>query len=235
MAMSPCQRHRARIKAAKALDSCEALSTSPVSFHLLKLELMRDVERLRSITTGKEDRIAMKRDVLLPRWVPIVEGYLAGDTRYDNPALVYCVIWLFDTGEMEKALDWADVAISEGQATPENFKSTLPAFVADTVLEWVTIQSESGHSIEPFFSRTFDNIREKWRLHEDINAKWFKFAGLYLLRDESGRPRATAVEDVNTLVKADELLAQAEKFNRQAGVKTMREKIKARINSLTAP
>lgn len=43
------------------------------------------------------------------------------------------------------------------------------------------------------------------------------------------------MEDVNTLVKADELLAQAEKFNRQAGVKTMREKIKARINSLTAP
>ncbi|SQD04869.1 putative terminase, endonuclease subunit from bacteriophage origin [Escherichia coli] len=48
------------------------------------------------------------------------------------------------------------------------------------------MQAEAGHSIEPYFSRTFENIREKWRLHEDINAKWFKFAGLYLLRDEKG-------------------------------------------------
>jgi hypothetical protein len=232
MAMSPCQRHRARIKAAKALDNREALTASPVSFHLQKLELEADVERLRSLPTA--DRVDMKRDELLPRWLPTVEAYLAGDKRYMNLALVYCVIWLFDTGEMGRALDWADIAISEGQAMPENFKSTMPAFVADTVLEWATNEAAAGHSIEPYFSRTFNNIREKWRLHEDINAKWFKFAGLYLLRDESGAPRATAVEDVAVLEQADALLAQAEKYNKNAGVKTMRTKIAARINGLTA-
>ncbi|CAI1095068.1 phage terminase small subunit [Serratia entomophila] len=232
MAMSPCQRHRARIKAAKALDNHEALTASPVSFHLQKLELEADIERLRSLPTA--DRIDMKRDELLPRWLPTVEAYLAGDKRYMNLALVYCVIWLFDTGEMERALDWADIAISEGQAMPENFKSTMPAFVADTVLEWATNEAAAGHSIEPYFSRTFNNIRDKWRLHEDINAKWFKFAGLYLLRDENGAPRATAVEDVAVLEQADALLAQAEKYNKNAGVKTMRTKIAARINGLTA-
>lgn len=231
MALSPCQRHRAQVKAAKALDKHEALTASPVSFHLQKLELEKDVAMLRSLPRT-EDRIELKRDVLLPRWMPTVEAYLAGDARFANPALVYCVIWLFDTGEMGKALDWADVAISESQATPENFKSNLPAFVADTVLEWATGQAEAGHSIEPYFSRTFENIRDKWRLHEDINAKWFKFAGLYLLRDESGKPRATAVDDVETLVQADALLAQAAAFNKNAGVKTMRDKIRARINSL---
>lgn len=233
MAMSPCQRHRARIKAAQALDNREALTASPVSFHLQKLELEADVERLRSLPMTA-DRIDMKRNELLPRWLPTVEAYLAGEKRYMNPALVYCVIWLFDTGEMERALDWADIAISEGQAMPENFKSTMPAFVADTVLAWATGEAAAGHSIEPYFSRTFNNIRDKWRLHEDINAKWFKFAGLYLLRDENGAPRATAVEDVSVLEQADALLAQAEKFNKNAGVKTMRTKIAARINGLTA-
>ncbi|MBJ9241350.1 phage terminase small subunit [Citrobacter braakii] len=231
MAMSPCQRHRAQVKAAKALDNREALTASPVSFHLQMLELEKDVAMLRSVQRT-EDRIELKRDVLLPRWMPTVEAYLAGDARFANPALVYCVIWLFDTGEMGKALDWADVAISESQATPENFKSNLPAFVADTVLEWAIMQAEAGHSIEPYFSRTFENIREKWRLHEDINAKWFKFAGLYLLRDEKGQPRATAVDDVETLEQADALLAQAAAFNKNAGVKTIRDKIRARINSL---
>ncbi|MFY7115218.1 phage terminase small subunit [Enterobacter cloacae complex sp. SHL020] len=232
MALSLCQRHRARIKTAKTLDKREALASSPVSFHLQMLELAKDVEQLRSLPRT-EDRIECKRDVLLPRWMPTVESYLAGDARFANPALVYCVIWLFDTGEMSQALDWADVAITENQAMPENFKSTLPAFVADTVLEWATSQAEAGHSIEPYFSRTFENIREKWRLHEDINAKWFKFAGLYLLRDERGRPRATAVEDVETLEQADALLAQAHAFNNNSGVRTARDKIRARINSLT--
>ncbi|ECN0101392.1 terminase [Salmonella enterica subsp. enterica serovar Give] len=230
--MTPCQRHRARVKTVQALDKREALTASPVSFHLQMLELKRDVERLRSLPRT-EDRVEMKRDVLLPRWMPTVEAYLAGDARFANPALVYCVIWLFDTGEMGQALEWADVAISESQATPENFKSTLPAFVADTVLEWATNEAAAGRSIEPYFSRTFESIREKWRLHEDINAKWYKFAGLYLLRDDKGQPRATAVEDVSTLEQADALLAQAAAYNKNAGVKTVRDKIRARIASLT--
>ena len=230
--MTPCQRHRARVKTVQALDKREALTASPVSFHLQMLELKEDVERLRSLPRT-EDRVEMKRDVLLPRWMPTVEAYLAGDTRFANPALVYCVIWLFDTGEMGQALEWADVAITEQQATPENFKSTLPAFVADTVLEWATNEAAAGRSIEPYFSRTFENIREKWRLHEDINAKWYKFAGLYILRDNNGQPRATAVDDVSTLEQADALLAQAAAYNKNAGVKTMRDKIRARIASLT--
>ncbi|HEP1898724.1 TPA: terminase [Kluyvera cryocrescens] len=232
MTMTPCQRHRARVKTVQALDKREALTASPVSFHLQMLELKEDVERLRSLPRT-EDRVEMKRDVLLPRWMPTVEAYLAGDARFANPALVYCVIWLFDTGEMGQALEWADVAITEQQATPENFKSTLPAFVADTVLEWATNEAAAGRSIEPYFSRTFENIREKWRLHEDINAKWYKFAGLYILRDNNGQPRATAVDDVSTLEQADALLAQAAAYNKNAGVKTMRDKIRARIASLT--
>lgn len=232
MAMTLCQRHRARVKAAKMLDKHEALTASPVSFHIQKLELDEDVARLRSLPLTA-DRIEMKRDELLPRWLPTVEAYLAGDKRYMNPALVYCVIWLLDTGEIEKALDWADIAIGERQRMPANFKSTMPAFIADTVMEWAINEAAAGHSIEPYFSRTFNNVRDKWRLHEDINAKWFKFAGLYLLRDHNGEPRATAVDNVDTLEQADALLAQAEKFNRHAGVATMRKKIMARIRSLT--
>ncbi|MHC9057785.1 phage terminase small subunit [Pantoea sp. y20] len=232
MALSPAQRHRARINASRALDRREALTCSPVSFHLQLNELKRDVERLRNLP-ATADRVDMKRDELLPRWLPSVETYLAGDRAFDNPVFAYCVVWLMDTGEMERALDWADIAIEQGQRTPENFKSTFPAFIADNVMEWAYNEAAAGHSIEPYFTRTFNNVRDKWRLHEDIKAKWFKFAGLYMLRDENGKPRATAVEDVQILDQADQLLAQAEKFNRNAGVKTMRDRITARIRFLT--
>lgn len=233
MALSFCQRHRVKVSAAQALDRREALTSSPVSFHLQLTELKRDVDRLRSLPGIKADRVEMKLNELLPRWLPTVEAYLAGDRVFDNPAFAWCVIWLLDTGEMEKALDWADIAIEQGQRTPENIKSTFPAFIADNVMEWVINEAAAGHSIEPYFTRTFNNIRDRWRLHDDIKAKWFKFAGLYLLRDENGKARATAVDDVETLDAADRLLAQAEKYNINAGVKTMREKITARIRSLT--
>lgn len=232
MSLSPAQRHRMKVMAARTLEKREALSSSPVSFHLQLHALKRDVERLRSMPT-RADRIEMKRDELLPCWVPTVEAYLAGDARFDNPVFAYCIVWLIDTGELQKALDWADIAIAQGQSTPENIKSTFPAFIADNVMEWATVQAAAGHSIEPYFSRTFDNIRDKWRLHEDIKAKWFKFAGLHLLRDAGGQPRATAVEDISVLESAFSLLEQAEKFNRNAGVKTMRDKITARIRYLS--
>ncbi|EPR2068673.1 phage terminase small subunit [Escherichia coli] len=231
--MTPCQRHRAKIRTQEALERREALTASPVSFHLLRAELDRDVARLRSLPV-REERLAFKRDILLPRWLPVAERYIADGKRHACPVLVYCIIWLFDTGDLSRALDWADIAISEGQATPDNFRSTLPAFVADTVLQWATDNSEAGHSIEPYFSRTFRNVTTSWRLHEEIRAKWFRFAGLYLLRDEAGKPRATAINDTAVLEKADAYLAQAAALSRTADVKSIRARIRARISALNA-
>ncbi len=233
MKMTPCQRHRARIRAELAIRNREPITDSPVSQHVQITALNRDVEQLRALPTIA-DRIEMKRDQLLPKWLPVAERYLSDGKVFSNPVFAYCTIWLFDVGSFDQALDWADIAIEQGQKTPENFRSSFAAFVADTVLAWAEEQAAGGHSIEPYFSRTFTSVREKWRLHEEINAKWFKFAGLYLLRDEKGKPRASAINDVEVLQEADSLLAQAHAFDSNAGVKTARERITARIRALTA-
>ncbi|EER6355717.1 terminase, partial [Escherichia coli] len=78
------------------------------------------------------------------------------------------------------------------------------------------------------------NVTTSWRLHEEIRAKWFRFAGLYLLRDEAGKPRATAINDTAVLEKADAYLAQAAALSRTAGVKSIRARIRARISALNA-
>ncbi|HHL2575865.1 TPA: phage terminase small subunit [Yersinia enterocolitica] len=231
MALSPCQRYRRRVHAELALKNHEALSASPASLHLQLRELDSDVARVRSLGTIA-DRVDMKRDELLPKWLPTVERYLDSGIVHANPAFAWCVVWLFDVGNFDQALDWADIAIEQGQSTPENIKSTFATFVADTVMAWAETQASFGHSIEPYFSRTFVNIRDKWRLHEEVNAKWYKFAGLLLLSDKSGKPVATAIDDVETLLQADALLAQAGAFDVKVGVKTHREKIAARIRAL---
>jgi hypothetical protein len=35
------------------------------------------------------------------------------------------VIWLFDVGDLDKALEWADIAIAQHQATPERLRSNF--------------------------------------------------------------------------------------------------------------
>lgn len=226
------QRFKRKQEAKAALLKGAELAPTPESLHIQRLELQQDVEYVAALPT-RADRIEHKRDVLLPKWVPVVERYLTAGKVHQNPIFAWCVIWLFDVSDFDKALDYADIAISQGQQTPDNLKREFSAFVADTIMEWAQTQHALGHSIEPYFSRTFANIREKWRLHEEINAKWFKFAGLILLSDHNGKPVPSAVDDVEVLDEADKLLAQAERFNPNIGVKTMRNKILMRINKLT--
>lgn len=230
MSLSPAQRHSQRIAMQKKQARLEEVNTT-ASLHLQLQEIDEDVALLRSLPTTA-DRVEMKRDVLLPKWLPTVESYLELGKVYANPVFAYCVIWLFDVGQYDQALDWAEIAIEQEQATPENIRSRFPAFVADQMLEWAEQASQAGEDLEPYFSRTFENVTQRWRLHEEITAKWFKFAGLLMLRDEHGQARAAAVDSVETLSSADRLLAAAEAKYHKAGVGTMRKTIAARIRHL---
>ncbi len=229
MSLSPAQRHSARIAAQTKLKQRQALEGAE-SLHVLSAALANDVDMLHGLTLAQ--KVALKRDELLPKWMPTVEKYLNGGEVYRNPILAWCVIWLFDVGDMDAALNLADIAIEQGQETPPELKSNFPTFVADTVLKWAEVQARDGHPIEPYFSRTFTDVAEKWELYEVIQAKWFKFAGMRQLFDEEGVPRATATEDVGLLRSVDALLATAEKLHSQCGVGTMRKQIAARVRYL---
>ncbi|MFK8259674.1 phage terminase small subunit [Erwinia sp. AnSW2-5] len=231
MGLSPAQRHSQRIEMERQLARQEA-TNSATSLHMQLLALYEDVARVQSLPTIA-DRIELKRTEMLPRWMPTVQAYLDAGKVYRNPVFAWCVVWLFDVGDFEQALDWADIAISQEQPTPDDIKSTFPAFVADTVLAWADDTLSRGESVEPYFSRTFEKVTSHWRLHEEITAKWLKFAGLMLLRDDRGEARATAHDDVELLEKADALLAAAESRHKKVGVGTVRKSIAARIRSLS--
>ncbi|MFQ9337108.1 MAG: phage terminase small subunit [Varibaculum sp.] len=79
------------------------------------------------------DRVEYKRDAVAALG-STVEAYLerAGVCQ---PGFAWCVIWLFDVGDLDKALDWADIAISQRQAA-DRLRSNFPTFVANTMLAW---------------------------------------------------------------------------------------------------
>ncbi|WP_335900138.1 phage terminase small subunit [Shewanella algae] len=187
----------------------------------------------------RADKVAMKRDKLLPKWLPVVDDYLSkitnGETQpYDHPVFAHCTVWLFDVGDYDSALRFAFRAIELGQPTPERIKRTWPTFVAGTVLDWAQIQAENGHSLEPYFSQVFAKVKSEWRLPEPVTALYYKHAGLALIRGTDGTVKPSTVGDAAQLEQADQLLEQAALIYRNAQVKTIRNQIAMRLRALEA-
>ncbi len=231
---TPMQRQRARQmdeRRAALMTRTDGQATDTESQHIKLLALNNDIQQLRSMEL-LSDRLEFKRNTLLPRWLPHAQAYLEGERVYQNPVLVYCIIWLLDTGQFEQALHWADIAIAQGQETPENFKSGLPALVAHTILEWAEAEAERGHSTEPYFRQVFEKVRDTWRVNERLAARYWRFAGIQLLRSDDGKPLASAISDPDILQQADHCLAQAAWLHPKIQVKTLRQRIAARLRAL---
>ncbi|HFG5186444.1 TPA: phage terminase small subunit [Salmonella enterica subsp. enterica serovar Typhimurium] len=233
--MTPMQRFQQEWRdkqTAQLLARHPELLRAEDSMHIKLAALDIDVKKLRSLTRIA-DRVDMKRDELLPRWEPVAREYVESGKAYPNPILVYCIIWLIDVKRFDTALAWADLAIEQGQEMPPNIKSKMPAFIASSIYDWAEMEAEAGRTVEPYFQQVFDKVAHHWRLNERIASKYYRFAALWLLRDEDGKPRASSITDVALLEKADALLARASELHPKIQVKTMRERIAARIRALT--
>ncbi|WP_274023240.1 phage terminase small subunit [Vibrio parahaemolyticus] len=231
--VSPLAKQRRQLIEKQANQSAPGVSSGADtdSLHIKLIEFEEDRKYLRSLN-AIADRIKHKREVLVPKYKPYVQAYLESGEAFENPIFTNLVVWLFDIKELDTAIEWCMKAIELDLPTPENFRRDWPTFCADEVLAWAETESERGHSIEPYFSQVFEKVSKEWRLHEKVHAKWYKFAGLYLIRNEEGQPQATAIGNLETLEKALALLQHAHDKHPKIGVGTQIKKIEARIRAI---
>ena len=115
---------------------------------------------------------------------------------------------------------------------PLSLTSPWPGFITDTVFDWASAQEEKGNSIEPYFGQVFSKVANHWKLPEQVTAKYYKFAGLALLRSKNGDVSPSHVGDVQRLQQADGYLAKAAELHKNAQVKTVRNKIAMRLRAI---
>ncbi|YCO01546.1 phage terminase small subunit [Vibrio sp. VNB-15] len=228
--VSPLARHRALAKQQRAVLVPSEVTDVDNSLHVLLAELDNDRKVLKGFTRIS-DKVEHKRSVLIPKYKPQVEAYLAEGATYRNPLLATVTVWLFDVEDFETAIAWCDKAIELGLET--GFKRDFPHLCADTVREWAEKASAHGQAIEPYFSQVFERVRTQWRLNEKATAKWFKLAGLHLLRDSQGVPRPSAVGDIQVLEQSLALLTEANEWYVKIGVGDKIQRVKARMTALT--
>ena len=229
--VSPLKKQRDALlkKHQPSTQSQVVLGEQPSSLHLLLGEMDNDLKRLKALTRT-DDKIALKRDELIPKYRQSVIDYLEGDELFKNALFPNMVVWMFDIEELDTAISWCDIAIEKGFESP--FKRDFSTFCADQVLAWSEKMSASGHDIEPYFTQVFNKVKNDWRITEKVTAKYFKFAGLFLLRDENGKPLASSVGDIKQLETAMALLQEAEKQDPKVGVTTHIDKIGQRLRAI---
>lgn len=208
-----------------------AVASHGNDYAVLEIALQNDVNAVRAFLTRAE-KLDYKRDRFLPKWLPFVNEYLEKGAIYQNDYLVYCIVYLFDIADFDRALSLAEKAIEQNQAMPDGWQSTLPHFVADQIYNWTDKTAAAGQSVEPYFSQTFKNVATQWKLHEIVTAKWLKLAAALLLRSPQGKVQASGIDDAETLVLAIQLCNRAFQLNQKAGVKNMIERCTMRLNAL---
>ncbi|EPH6376539.1 terminase endonuclease subunit [Vibrio alginolyticus] len=232
--VSPLARQRKKLIEQQANQSApEAVSGADTdSLHLQLIEFEQEKLKLKGFVQIAE-KVNYKSDVLIPKYKPMAEKYLQAGESYQNPIFTDLIVWLFDTGELDTAIEWLFKAIELDLPTPENFKRSSWAIVcADFVLEWAETQLANGHSVEPYFSQVFKKIDQEWKLPEQLEAKWYKFAGYGLLLNEKGEPQPSQLGNVEKLEKAKAFLLKAHEKHNKIGVKTKIDQIDMRIRAI---
>lgn len=224
--ISPAWKHRQRVLRERELAAASAalktqdqqtinkLASENGKFQLLLQSIENDCKRISDLPKGQA-RTELKRE-LLKVYLPVCDAYIAGDEEYTNPALTRVLIWLFDVGEIDKALSYAAVAIAQDQPLPERFNRDIKTYVADAFLEWAEVQLKSGHSVEPYFSAMLIDVLE-WPVHEPIKLKYLRLAAKL----------AYAAEDFDAAL---DLCNKAEAINiTEAKVKTLKKDVEKAI------
>lgn len=213
-------------------DATLNVANIPTDYDVLMIACLNDVNAIRALPTRAE-RNDYKLSRFLPKWLPFVEAYFEKGILYQNDYLVYCIVYLLDCLDFDRALPLVEKAIEQNQAMPKGWTSTLPTFCADQVYQWADKTASAGLSVEPYFSQLLEKIITKWSLHELIVAKWLKFAAALLIRTKDGEVKAAGIDDTESLVFAVQLCQRAQQLNHKAGVKNMIERCVMRLNALT--
>lgn len=86
MSLSPAARHKLAVLATPAAAAHAAAAESLDSLHLRLVEFEQDKQVLKGFVQISE-KVNHKRDVLIPKYKPLAEKYLAAGESYQNPIL----------------------------------------------------------------------------------------------------------------------------------------------------
>lgn len=150
----------------------------------LSASLTEDLAALKRIaaTERKED---FKRETLLPKYAPYIARLKESGQKHD--LLGYWLVWLFDAGSIDDALEYAAWCLGRGVGLPERFQSDIRFFIAAQVVNWAEKEIEAGRSIEPYWGWLHTQAEQEpevWNLPDELAGRLCRVKGLEAFQQE---------------------------------------------------
>lgn len=174
-----------------------------------------------SVLKTLEEKAAAKKTMIETYW-GFVKAYMDNGDNYPNAIAVRVMIWLFDTLDIERALDLAFHLIKQGvHHLPAKFDRDLPTFVCDAMYDISAALLKAEQSASPYLDAlvaTIDN--DKWSLAPPVHSKMYAIMAKHKARTEEWH-----------MVLA--LCERAEQVNPEgAGVKGLKTTAQAKLKAL---
>lgn len=201
------QREEARIASERAAERQETIQGSEHELALAQLaQHKRQLQGIQSL----EARQAKKAE-LMQEWHGYIDGVLAADAGVPDPVISQMLPWLFDVGDIDRALAVGDYLLRHDLPAPEQFTRDLPSLYAEMAAESALNRPGSLNAEQ------LAEVLEATAGHDmvdEIRAKLYRALG-EALHDEGNLEEAVthlrrAVE-LNPKVGCKPLLAQLEK------------------------
>lgn len=164
-----------------------------------------------------EDRKAYKAEAIV-KLIDFVNGYVSSAAKYPNIVAVWVMIWLFDLGDIARAMPLAlHLAKQKIHNMPTRFKSEIETFICDQMYDWAAAQLKANKSAGPYLDDVIKTIEsEKWQLPDVVHGKMYVMHGKHL----------DALAENEAALKAYET---AMEINPRAGVKKSIERLAATL------
>ena len=201
------QREEARIASERAAERQETIQGSEHELALAQLaQHKRQLQGIQSL----EARQAKKAE-LMQEWHGYIDGVLAADAGVPDPIISQMLPWLFDVGDIDRALTVGDYLLRHDLPAPEQFTRDLPSLYAEMAAESAlnrpgslnaeqlaeVLEATAGHDM-------VDEIRAK--LHRALGEALHSEGN-----DEAAITHLRHAIELNPKVGSKALLAQLEK------------------------
>jgi len=246
MQLTPAQRHRARVLAAKAqAESPFGIEVQGSEYELTMAKLATDKRTLKNMESVQLKRQA--KAAMLPDYLPWIEGALTNGKGAKDLVFTTTMVWAIDAGAYGLALRMAAYAVQHNLPLPDQYHRSTAALLMDEFAgaylggQWNPIKPDASgmvpddtHPAEHLTA--VDGITQNLDAPDQARAKLYK-ATAYAMLGKVQTAEEPALDDIpqEALGGVQALLAQALKLDAQSGVKKDMERIERKLRALAAP
>lgn len=219
--LSPAKRHRLRVlaqqQAVSKTDEFGGYNKDASAYQLQLKELSNDKIRLKGIQSI-QTKIEEKR-LLIPKYIPYVDGVLAADEPVDDLVVTTIMTWCIDTGFYMKALDIGEFVLKHDLKMSDSFTRSPASILVEEIANAALAEFKKTDGI--FDIEVLQRVHDMTAdidMHDQIRAKLYHALGKALLKNNAGTAAVKFLnlaleKNKNITAKAD--LKAAEKMEKE--------------------